>query len=192
MLHSQRIAIYGVGLIGGSISLALRAAGYQGEIVGCGRRESELVRAVALGVIDSYALDPAEAAQGADLHLLCVPVLAMQSVMAAIAPHCADDAVITDVGSTKQSVIAAAQAAFGELPAGFVPGHPIAGTERTGVTAAFPELYRERLAILTPTEQSSESAIREVEQLWRGCGARTIRMAAQHHDDVLAWLKQNL
>ena len=186
MIQSQRIAIYGVGLIGGSVALALRAAGYEGTILGFGRRESELTRAVALGVIDEFSTEADKIAANADLHLLCVPVLAMESVLAAIARVCRDDAVITDVGSTKQSVIAAARRAFGALPSGFVPAHPIAGTERTGVAAAFPELYRERLAILTPTEQSAESSVREVEQLWRACGARTIRMAADHHDDVLA------
>ncbi|WP_348675813.1 prephenate dehydrogenase/arogenate dehydrogenase family protein [uncultured Abyssibacter sp.] len=186
MIQSRRIAIYGVGLIGGSVALALRAAGFEGSIVGFGRRESELTRAVALGVIDRYSTDAAEVAAQADLHLLCVPVLAMESVLAAIAPACGEQAIISDVGSTKQSVIEAAVRVFGALPAGFVPAHPIAGTERTGVAAAFPELYRERLAILTPAETSSEAAVREVEQLWRACGARTIRMAADHHDDVLA------
>ena len=186
MIQASSVAIYGVGLIGGSVALALRAAGYTGEIIGYGRRASELARAVDLGVVDRYGLDAGDVAAQAQLHLVCVPVLAMRQVFDAIASQLKPGDVISDVGSTKQSVIEAARAAFGELPGGFVPAHPIAGTERTGVSAAFDSLYRNRLAILTPTEASTEAAAMEVERLWQACGARTIRMGAAHHDDVLA------
>ena len=186
MIEARAVAIYGVGLIGGSVALALRAAGYRGEIIGYGRREEELRRAVERGVIHRYALDAESVAAQAQLHVVCVPVLAMGAVFDALARVVGPDAVMTDVGSTKQSVIAAARQAFGHLPAGFVPAHPIAGTERTGVAAAFSTLYQDRLAILPPTAASADAAIIEVEQLWQACGARTIRMDASHHDDVLA------
>lgn len=182
----QRLSIIGTGLIGGSVALALKAAGFRGEIVGCGRRIDQLELAQSLGVVDRFEPRPGKAVEGADLVLVCVPVLAMQAVFEAIADQLGAETVLTDVGSTKQSVIDAAQQAFGRLPAHFVPGHPIAGTENSGVAAAFPELYRGRLSILTPTPASSERAISTVEALWQACGARVACMSPEHHDDVLA------
>ncbi|MBR9813305.1 prephenate dehydrogenase/arogenate dehydrogenase family protein [bacterium] len=186
LAHIDRLTLIGTGLIGGSLALGLKQAGFVGEIVGCGRRGSQLQRALELGVIDRSEPDPAAAVAGAGLVVVCVPVLAMPAIFAAIAPAMRPDAVLTDVGSTKQSVIDAAQQAFGELPAGFVPGHPIAGTEHSGVEAAFATLYQQRLSILTPTPASSESAIATVQAMWQACGARVAVLDAEHHDDVLA------
>jgi len=182
----QQLTIVGVGLIGGSLALALREAGVVGEIVGAGRDEAHLRRARELGVIDRYSLDPAEAVRGADMVLLAVPVGAMEAVMRAIAPSLGADTVLTDAGSTKGSVIEAARAAFGELPANFVPGHPIAGTENSGVEAAFAELYRGRRVILTPTAASSVEAVNRVRAMWQAAGAEVTEMDAGHHDRVLA------
>ena len=184
--HIDRLTLIGTGLIGGSLALALKQAGFAGEIVGCGRRAGQLQRALDLGVIDRAESDPAKAVADAGLIVVCVPVLAMPAIFAAIAPAMAVDAVLTDVGSTKQSVIDAAEAAFGALPKGFVPGHPIAGTEHSGVEAAFASLYQQRLSILTPTTQSSDSAIATVRTMWAACGARVAVLDAAHHDDVLA------
>ncbi len=182
----QQLTIIGVGLIGGSLARALRVAGAVGEIVGAGRDEAHLQRARELGVIDYYSLDPAEAVRGADMVLLAVPVGAMEAVMRAIAPALGADTVLTDAGSTKGSVIEAARLAFGELPANFVPGHPIAGTENSGVEAAFAELYRGRRVILTPTATSSPEAVARVREMWRAAGAEVTEMDAEHHDRVLA------
>lgn len=143
----RRLCVIGVGLIGGSLALALRRAGYCGQIVGAGRDAQHLARAVELGVIDGYDLDPGQAAAGADMVVLAVPMGAMTGVLAAIGGHLAPEAVVTDVGSAKAAVIAAAQEALGALPPGFVPGHPIAGTENSGVEAAFPELFQGRRVI---------------------------------------------
>lgn len=185
-IAARRIAIIGVGLIAGSLALALRRAGYNGEIVGCGRREDALRSAVALGVIDRYELHPAAAVVDADLVVLGVPVLATRDVLSAIRDAVSTDAIITDVGSTKASVIADAKAVFGDPPPRLVPGHPIAGTESSGVEAAFAELFDGRLTLLTPTQTTQPSAVREVERLWQCCGARTVCTTAEHHDDVLA------
>ncbi|MCF6362081.1 MAG: prephenate dehydrogenase/arogenate dehydrogenase family protein, partial [Gammaproteobacteria bacterium] len=137
----KQLTIIGVGLIGGSLARALREAGAVGEVVGTGRHVAHLQQAQKLGVIDRYTTDLAAAVQGADMVLLAVPVGAMEVVLRTIAPQLPAEAVLTDAGSTKGSVIEAVRRAFGELPANFVPGHPIAGTENSGVEASFADLY---------------------------------------------------
>ena len=183
---TPRLCIIGVGLIGGSLARAVRRAAVVGEIVGAGRDEVQLRKAVALGVIDRYELDFARAVQGADIVVLAVPLGAMESVLRTIAPHCKTEAVITDVGSAKASVVAAAQAIYGEVPARFVPGHPIAGTERSGVEASFAELFQDRRVILTPLAHTERAAVDQVRLLWAAAGAEIVEMDVAHHDAVLA------
>lgn len=182
----QRLTIIGVGLIGGSLALALRRAGYSVGIVGNSRREAHLRKAVELGVIDRFDLDPAKAVEGADMVVLAVPLGAMQGVCEAIRPALGPEAVLTDVGSAKGSVVEAVSRAWGGLPACFVPGHPIAGTENSGVEAAFAELFQGRRVILTPTEQTDPSATERVRQMWEVAGAVVEEMSVAHHDEVLA------
>ncbi|HSP01342.1 MAG TPA: prephenate dehydrogenase/arogenate dehydrogenase family protein [Thioalkalivibrio sp.] len=182
----RKLCIFGVGLIGGSLSLALRRAGYCREVVGCSRSEGHLSRAVELNVIDSYSLDPAEAVQDADMVLLAVPLGAMAPVCESIRHSLAPDAVLTDVGSAKASVVRAVTGAFGEAPAGFVPGHPIAGNEQSGVEAAFPELFQGRRVILTPLANTREDARDKVRTMWEVAGAVVEEMGVEHHDEVLA------
>ena len=182
----QRLAIIGVGLIGGSLARALRAAGGVGEVVGCGRTLANLDRAVELGVIDRYSQDIGAAVEGADMIMLAVPLGAMESAFRSMRGHLAADAVITDGGSVKGSVIEDARRAFGRVPESFVPGHPIAGTEQSGVEASFAELYRDRRVILTPPPDTSPQALKRVETMWRQCGAQVTEMAPAHHDEVLA------
>lgn len=185
MIH--RLTIIGVGLIGGSLARAVRLAGICHEIIGCGRDESELKKAVDLGVIDTYYIQPAEAVQEADVVVVAVPLGAMEAVFRAIAPALSPQAVLTDVGSAKGSVVDAARNVFGnELPSGFVPGHPIAGTEKSGVEASFAELYRGRKVIITPLPSSAASAVAQVHAMWQACGAEVIDMTVEHHDHVLA------
>lgn len=182
----RKLVIIGVGLIGGSMARALRDEGVVQEIVGCGRGRTNLEKAVELGVIDHYTHDVSAAVHGADFVVLAVPLGAMRATFEMMQGHLADDVVVTDVGSVKGSVIRDAQQAFGEVPSFFVPGHPIAGTERSGVEAAFAELFRNRRVILTPLESTDPAALRRVEQVWEQCGAELTCMQVRHHDEVLA------
>ena len=151
----QQITIIGVGLIGGSLARAARAKGLCAELVGCGRDQVHLQQALDLGVIDRFEIDIARAVEKADLVVVGAPVGAMRTIFGHIKDYVRKDAVITDVGSSKQSVVEDGVLAFGELPEGFVPGHPIAGTEKSGVAASFAELFENRCTILTPTTSSA-------------------------------------
>ncbi len=182
----KRLAVIGVGLIGGSYARALRAAGQIEEIIGCGRSRENLQQAVELGVIDSYSHDIGEAVEGADLVFLAVPLGAIRAAFEAMKGHLADNAIITDAGSVKGSVIRDCEEVFGAMLPNFVPGHPIAGTEQNGVEASFTELYQNRRVILTPVCQTNESAIAVVHATWRYCGAEVTRMFAVDHDRILA------
>lgn len=181
-----RLCVIGVGLIGGSLARALRQADYVGEVVGCGRGLANLQRAVELGVIDRFETDPGKAVTGADLVVLAVPLRMMGVLMDAIAPHLEPHAVLTDAGSAKGSVVEAARASLGERLARFVPGHPIAGTEKSGVEASFAELYQRRRVILTPLENTDRSAVEQISAAWQAAGASVSEMAVAHHDAVLA------
>lgn len=182
----ERLCIVGVGLIGGSLARALRRADAVGEVVGTSRNEANLRRARELGVIDRFELDPAAAARGADMIVVATPMGAMESTFRALGPGLGDGAVLTDVGSVKQTVFRAARAAFGELPPFLVPAHPIAGTEHSGVEASLVDLFEGRRVILTPGESADPAAVARVEQMWRLTGATTDRMDAEHHDGILA------
>lgn len=181
-----RLAIIGVGLIGGSLARALRDAGAVGEVVGCGRALPNLERARELGVIDRYSQDPGAAVVGADVVFVSVPLGSMREIFGAIRGRTEAEAVITDAGSVKGSVVADARAAFGQIPPQLVPGHPIAGTEHSGVDASFPELYRNRRVILTPLLETDPQALDRVGWMWRTCGAQVSQMSVAHHDEVLA------
>ncbi len=182
----EKLAVIGVGLIGGSVALALREAGVVKEVVGCGRSEANLLKAVELGILDHYTQDVAEAVQGADRVLLAVPLGAMRTTLEALRDHLSPNAVVTDAGSVKGSVVDDLRTVFGGIPPFFVPGHPIAGTERSGAEAAFASLYRNRRVILTPLPETDDKAISAVEAMWHHCGAEITRMSVEHHDEVLA------
>ncbi len=182
---TTRVAIVGVGLIGGSFGLALRAAGYAGEVVGIGRDRARLDQAVQLCAIDRGETEYAAGVAGAEVVLLAVPMGAMRTQMEALAPVLPADAVVTDAGSVKGSVVEDARTALGSL-ARFVPGHPIAGTENSGVGAAFAELYRGRRVILTPAPETEEAATERVEALWALTGAEVERLPVATHDHLLA------
>lgn len=182
----NRMCIIGVGLIGGSLARALKKAGIVEEIVGSGRDETHLKTAQELGVIDSFNTDISLAVNGCDMVVLAVPLGAMQNVFEKIAPVLTNDMVLTDVGSAKASVVKAAESAFATIPGTLVPGHPIAGTEKSGVEASFAELYENRRIILTPLETSSVAAVEKVRAMWRACGAEVVETSIEHHDEVLA------
>jgi prephenate dehydrogenase len=175
-----------VGLIGGSFAAALRRHGGAARILGVGRHQSRsLNRAIELGLIDE-AVTLEQAAAQADLIMLSVPVGCTDAVLAALEPRLRDHTVITDAGSTKANVVAAARQALGARVAQFVPGHPIAGAEKTGPGAADPELYQNRTVILTPLAENGAAARRLVTQAWERCGARVMTMEPDAHDLALA------
>ena len=185
-MNIRCLAVIGVGLIGGSLARALRAANVVDEIVGCGRGRENLEQALSLGVIDRYTHDPAAAVDGADMVFLAVPLGAMRTTFSSIRGRLAADAVVTDGGSAKGSVVEDCRAVFGEVLPNFVPGHPIAGTERNGVAASFATLYDNRRVILTPVAQTDPAAVERVAAMWRACGAEVALMTVGHHDEVLA------
>ena len=182
----ERLCIIGVGLIGGSLARALREAAYVKEIVGSSRSAEHLQKAVELGVIDRYDTDLRKAVQGADMVFVSVPLGAMAAVFGSIKDSLDEAAVVTDGGSAKASVIADVRQALGSIPGWFVAGHPIAGTERSGVEAAFAELYPGRRVILTPTAETQPGAVKKVRAMWEAAGASVNEMNVEHHDEVLA------
>ncbi len=182
----KRLCIIGVGLIGGSLARDLRRLELCGEVVGTSRNAENLARAKELGVIDRYDTDVAAAVDGADMVVVAAPLGAMQALFSAMRGALATDAVVTDVGSAKASVIDAAKSAFGQVPEFLVPAHPIAGTEHSGVEASLEGLFRDRRVILTPLESTRAEAISKVRGMWEATGARVIEMDAHHHDEVLA------
>lgn len=181
----NKLCIIGVGLIGGSLARALRAGGYAREIVGCGRRVAALQRAVELGVVDYAGASLAAAVQDADLVVLAVPVGATADILAELGrlPY---GGIVTDVGSTKGNVVATARQTLGKGFARFVPGHPLAGTEQSGVDASAPDLFRGRRVILTPEAETDAQALAQVRAMWQAAGAEVVQMNAGEHDRILA------
>lgn len=186
MTRFERVAVVGVGLIGGSFALALKAAGACGRVTGAGRNPENLRRALDLGAIDSIAPDAAAAARGADLVLVAAPVAQFERIFAAIAPVLGERALVTDAGSTKRDVVAAARKALGAKLGQFVPAHPIAGAEQSGAAAARVDLFRGKRVVLAPLAENAADAVARVQGAWEACGARTFRMAPEQHDAVFA------
>ena len=182
----NQLTVFGVGLIGGSLALALKKAGHCRKVVGCSRSESHLRQAVELGVIDTYCLDASEAVEGADVVLLSVPLGAMKPILLQIDGHLSPEAVLTDAGSSKASVVDAAREVFETVPSRFVPAHPIAGREKSGVSAAVEDLYVDHKVILTPLENTCETAIATVSAMWEAAGAEIRTLGVEQHDRVLA------
>lgn len=182
----RRLALLGVGLIGSSVARIARERGdIAAEIVVNARTRATLDRVVELGFADRVEIDPGRAVEGADCVMMCAPVGAFADLAMRIAPHLAQGAVLTDVGSTKQSVIRD----VGPLVPGgvhFVPAHPVAGTEYSGPDAGFATLFQGRWTLLTPPPGTDEAAVEKIAELWRRCGSMVEQMEAGHHDRVLA------
>jgi len=179
----KRLAVIGVGLIGGSFALGLKKARAVAHVVGVGRNPANLEVAMQRGIIDSIASDAAAAGRDADLVLVAAPVGQYPQIFSSLRET---KALITDAGSTKRDVIAAARKALGKNIARFVPGHPIAGAEKSGAAAASAELFRNRRVVLTPLAENEEDSVSTIQSLWAACGARVSRMDADEHDSVLA------
>ncbi|HEY4134948.1 MAG TPA: prephenate/arogenate dehydrogenase family protein [Alphaproteobacteria bacterium] len=181
----RKLALIGLGHIGSSIAWAAKKQGLVGEIVGTARTPATRRTALKLGFIDAAVSDPAKAVKGADLVIVCVPVGACKAVAQAIGPHLEPGAIVTDVGSVKQTVIKD-MAPFLPKDIHFVPGHPLAGTENSGPTSGFAELFQGRWTILTPLPGGDPKATAELRAFWEGIGANVDVMDAAHHDRVLA------
>jgi cyclohexadieny/prephenate dehydrogenase len=182
----KRLVLVGIGLIGSSVArIAMEKREIAAEIVANARTQATLDRVMQLGIADRVELDPAKAVAGADCVMLCAPVGAYAALAEAIAPHLAPGCIVTDVGSTKQSVI---RDVGPLIPAGvhFVPAHPVAGTEYSGPDAGFTTLFQGRWCLLTPPPGTDEAAVEKVSELWRRCGSMVESMEAGHHDRVLA------
>lgn len=186
MTQLRKVVICGVGLIGGSFSLALKQTQAVGEVVGVGRTQATLDEARRLGVIDRSTSDWGDALTGADLVLLAMPVGQMESVMRQLAPHLEPATLLTDGGSTKQDVIAAARSTLGVHIGQFVPAHPIAGAEKSGVAAAQADLYRAKRVILTPLAENQAASVKTVRDAWETCGAQVSELAPEEHDNIFA------
>ncbi|MDR0779321.1 MAG: prephenate dehydrogenase/arogenate dehydrogenase family protein [Pseudomonadales bacterium] len=185
-LAQSKIVIVGLGLIGGSLARALSRAGCGGQITAVDRDEAQLQQALREGSIAAYALDARSACADADLVVLALPVLSIEAALGEIKPALSEHAIVTDVASVKREVAAAAARVFGKVPPRFVPGHPIAGSERSGYGAALAELFVGRKCILTPFAHTDADALAQVRELWTLCGAEVVDMAVEHHDAVLA------
>mgnify|MGYP000904017455 CR=1 FL=1 len=181
-----KVVVFGVGLIGGSFALALKAAGEVGEVVGFGRSLGTLKQALELGIIDRIGANPGQEVADADLVLIATPVGQMPEIMARIAPYLGPETVVTDGGSTKSDVVAAARAAFGDRIGQFVPAHPIAGAENSGAAAAKADLYRERKVVLTALPENSVLNVARVRSAWEWCGAQIFELTPAEHDQVFA------
>ena len=184
-MQPRRLGILGVGLLGGSIGLAVKSKLTSCKVVGYGHRRSSLDTALAVGAADEVYDDPAAAVQGADLVILCTPVGTFPDLLAAIAPSLADRAIVTDVGSTKSSVVEAA-GKFLPQTARFVGSHPIAGSEKRGVEFARADLLHGATCILTPEPSTDRDALELIDSFWRLLGMRTTRVSPAEHDRRLA------
>ncbi|MCL2831259.1 MAG: prephenate dehydrogenase/arogenate dehydrogenase family protein [Betaproteobacteria bacterium] len=186
MPEFDKIVIFGVGLIGGSFALALKKAGVVGEIVGFGRSIATLTEAEKLGIIDRIGIHPGQECADADLVLLATPVGQMPAIMERIAPYLGAQTLVTDGGSTKSDVVAAACAAFAEKVGRFIPAHPIAGAENSGAAAARAELYAGKKVVITPLPENTRLDIARVRSAWEWCGAEIHELPPEKHDRVFA------
>jgi prephenate dehydrogenase len=184
-MHPRQITILGVGLLGGSIGLAVRKTAPNCKIIGCGHRAATIDLAKKMGAIDEGTADPAKSVAGSDLAILCTPVGLFADLLGQIAPALSRGAIITDVGSTKRSVVAQAEKILPKTVT-FVGSHPMAGSEKRGVEFARADLFRGSLCILTPTPQTSPQALQSVEDFWKLLEMRTTRLSPEDHDRLLA------
>ncbi|MGV0877885.1 prephenate/arogenate dehydrogenase family protein [Martelella sp. FLE1502] len=185
MIAFERIALIGIGLIGSSLARDIRAKGLAREIIVSTRSPETLRRAEELGLGDRYTASAEDAVRGADLVIVSVPVGASGAVAERIAPNLKPGAILTDVGSTKASVIAQ-MSPFVPENVHFIPGHPIAGTEKSGPDAGFTGLFKGRWCILTPADDADPAAVDKLTRFWQAIGSKVDTMAADHHDKVLA------
>lgn len=182
----KKVSIIGVGLLGGSLGQALRKRKLAGQVVGCVRRQATINEAKLAQAVDSATLDFSEAAKNADLIVLCTPIAQMREALQKLLPHLKRGAIVTDVGSVKASVMRELEPLATKHGVHFVGSHPMAGSERMGVSAARPDLYLDAACVVTPTKKSNPKAVLAVESLWRSVGSHVIRLTPAKHDELVA------
>ena len=182
----NRLLIVGVGLIGGSVALALRRAGFVGSIIGLGRSQKNLITARNLGIIDGIALNLSSAVESADVVLLAVPVGSIRNILGTLKPFMNDKTVVTDVGSVKGKIVTDAREVLGECFSRFVPGHPVAGSEERGSESAYADLFVNHHVLLTPTQATDTDAVGIVKAMWEATGALVSLLDDETHDSMLA------
>jgi prephenate dehydrogenase len=182
----EKICIIGVGLIGGSLAKSLKNKRYVKTIMGFSRHEANLKIAKKLNVIDDYSLDIKTALQGANIVIIATPVNSFKTIFEAIKPYLTEDMIITDVGSTKDSIIKAAKAVFSEVPVNFIGAHPIAGKEKNSVCESEETLFKGKRVIITPLENTNKKALDTIKTMWQQTGALIEMMSVAKHDEVLA------
>jgi prephenate dehydrogenase len=182
----KRITLVGVGLLGGSLGLALKKRGLADSVTGYVRRKPSIQECKQMGAVDDCTLDLEEAVTGADLIILCTPIAQMRALVEQMLPALEPGAVITDVGSVKASVVGDLENPIKNAAAYFVGSHPMAGSEKTGVAAARADLFVNAICVITPTRKSNRGAVRQVERLWRGVGSRLLRLTPEAHDKLVS------
>ena len=182
----NKIAIIGVGLIGGSLACALKKINAVASVSGYGRDENNLKKAVSLGVIDTYSLNIEEVVSDADIVVLATPLSTADKLFSTMLASLKETVIVTDVGSAKSTIVKSARENLGELFARFVPGHPIAGKEESGVEAACAELFDAHRVILTPVVETNSEALNLITEMWKLTGAEVVNLDVEHHDAILA------
>ena len=182
----KKVSIIGVGLLGGSLGQALRKRKLAGQVVGCVRRAVSMAQCRRAGAVDSATLDYAAGVANADLVVLCTPIAQMRTLLTELLPHLKRGAIVTDVGSVKGSVVRDLERLAAKAGVHFVGSHPMAGSEKMGVSAARPDLYHGAVCVVTPTAKSNRRAVRIVEQLWKSVGAKVLKLSPAVHDELVA------
>ena len=185
-MHFQKITLAGLGLLGGSLGLAVRQRGLAKKVDGLVRRSVSIAECKALGIVDHATRDPLRAAEDADLIVLCTPLAQMREVVLKMLPALKRNAIVTDVGSVKASVVRDLESLVSDAGGHFVGSHPMAGSEKTGPAAAHADLFIRAVCVVTPTPQSSPDAVGHVEAFWRELGGRPLRLSPEAHDDLVS------
>jgi prephenate dehydrogenase len=185
-MAGQKITLAGVGLLGGSLGLAIKAAGIASHVTGYVRRESSVAECLKYGVVDSATTSFAAAADGAGLIILCTPLGQMSELAAGLIPHVSKGTVITDVGSVKGSVVRELEPLFGKAGACFVGSHPMAGSEKSGVSAARADLFKNAVCVITPTAKTGRSTVEAIKSFWTRIGCRLLTLTPQIHDEFVS------
>lgn len=182
----RKLAVIGVGLLGGSLGLAMRTRRLAGRVEGFVRRAESVEECLRVGAVDGASLDLAEVVRGADLVVMCTPLGRMRELAVAMAPSLAPGAVVTDVGSVKGSVVRELEPVVAATGAHFVGSHPMAGAEKMGVAHAQADLFQDAVCVITPTRKSPPDAVKKVKELWKGVGGQTLRLSPDGHDELVS------